>query len=219
MLWSKLCFVFVGMVGFGSAFTPLAVRRSPLNTVLGMSDVDTWIAAPADVATEQLTLIDANLKRLMDDKGLRHFMGKNNGEEDLTLEEIDKDDRYFIMASGGERGRYGLNVVYANTAALDVMCYNFAEITDTPATHMAKRGIDRKKYKAYLDTLEMRGKEGMDKEYFGFRSSNMGIRFYIREGMMWNLYDDDGNYCGQALFFDRKKACFTDPDLHSLYGI
>ena len=143
-------------------------------------------SCPPEVVEEQLTLLDKNLRRLTDGKGLLHFMEMDEAEltEDV-LKEIDEEDRFALMSFGGERGRYGYCNTYANLAAQDVFTLSHEEIVELPASHMARRGIDRKKYKQFIESLELRGKDsGIERNYYGFRVTGAGHRFYIREGMV-----------------------------------
>ena len=137
-------------------------------------------AVEMELASAQLTMLDKNLKRGTE-KGLFETLELG---EDATFADVDANSRYVVITYGGDQRRYGFNNMYANTAACTSFVMTFEEMQKTPALHLARRGIDRKKLRQKMDELKEMGKEGVDDEYYGFRANSMDDRFYIRNGVV-----------------------------------
>ena len=51
--------------------------------------------------------------------------------------------------------------------------------------------------------LQQAAEQGFVENFEGIRISRTGRRFVIKEVTLWNLADEEGNYCGQAATYAR----------------
>jgi len=87
---------------------------------------------------------------------------------------------------------------FSNASGLSLFEYNWKEFTSTPSRYSAEqpnraereRLLNRVNQKGYID------------DYSGVRISKTGKRFLIRHAIVWNVFDEHNNYCGQAAKFD-----------------
>jgi hypothetical protein len=88
---------------------------------------------------------------------------------------------------------------YANQKALSLFELDWQQLINLPSRQSAEtiNQAARDKLMAKVTT------EGFVKDYQGIRVSSQGRRFQINDGIIWNLYDKQGIYQGQA-------ACFSD---------
>jgi hypothetical protein len=49
--------------------------------------------------------------------------------------------------------------------------------------------------------MEEARRKGFISDYSGVRISRTGRRFIIQNAILWNVYDEEGAYRGQAAFF------------------
>ena len=103
----------------------------------------------------------------------------------------------FVVAASNDKADPLL--IYGNQKAMDLWELPWNEFTRMPARKTAEpvEQADRARFLA-----EVR-KEGFVKDYAGIRISSAGRRFRIRQATVWNLLDDGGRYCGQAVTFDQ----------------
>jgi hypothetical protein len=88
---------------------------------------------------------------------------------------------------------------YGNARALDLWEMNWEEFTSTPSrfTAEAPNREERARLLAEVST------HGFIRNYSGVRISKNGRRFRIQEAIVWNIFSENQEPCGQA-------ACFKD---------
>ena len=88
---------------------------------------------------------------------------------------------------------------YANLSAQNLFEMDWATFVTTPSRLSAEPAVldDRQKL------LEEVAANGFIKNYRGIRMTASGKRFWIEEAVVWNLFDRDGQYYGQAALFER----------------
>jgi hypothetical protein len=89
--------------------------------------------------------------------------------------------------------------VYANKAAQACFEYNWDEIVGLPS-HLSAEPQDRAERQRLLDAV---ARDGFATRYSGLRIAKSGRRFWIEDGILWQLVDADGVLCGQAASFGR----------------
>ncbi|MEQ1484652.1 MEKHLA domain-containing protein [Methyloglobulus sp.] len=87
---------------------------------------------------------------------------------------------------------------YANLKALELFGFNWEEFTQLPSKLSAEsiHQLERDKLLAEVS------QNGYLASYQGIRITKTGSRFLIKNAVVWNLVDDDGNYAGQAAKFE-----------------
>jgi MEKHLA domain len=88
---------------------------------------------------------------------------------------------------------------YANLKAQELFEMDWSEFCALPSRLSAEPACREEREKL----LENVARRGYSTGYKGVRISKTGRRFLIRNATVWNLYDDSGNYAGQA-------ACLFD---------
>lgn len=91
--------------------------------------------------------------------------------------------------------------VYANKAAQNCFEYPFDEFVTLPSRLSAELP-NRVERQRLLDAV---ARDGFISDYRGLRIAKSGRRFWIEDGIVWQLIDHDGNRCGQAATFSRWK--------------
>jgi len=87
--------------------------------------------------------------------------------------------------------------IYANKAAQARFEYDFDEITRLPS-RLSAEPVDRTERQKLLDAVARRG---FATGYSGLRIAKSGRRFFIEDGVVWQLIDVDGAVRGQAATF------------------
>lgn len=86
---------------------------------------------------------------------------------------------------------------FANQAALQLFEYSFEQFLQTPS-RLSAEPVERSQREQLLQQVTQ---HGHIKNYSGVRISASGKRFMIAQAVVWNLYDADDNYYGQAATF------------------
>ena len=124
--------------------------------------------------------------------------------------------RFCLLSHGPVNGLDGPVHNYANFGACGAFQLSRGDLLYMPAARMAEPGMDQQQWSLILERLRDEPKEGgrgCISKYSGWRCTMPDRRrFYIRDGVVWNCYDDDGSYYGQALMFDREKVTFMDEE-------
>ena len=89
--------------------------------------------------------------------------------------------------------------VYANKAAQICFEYSWAAFTALPS-RLSAEAPDRAERQALLDRVS---RDGFATGYAGLRISGSGRRFWIEQGIVWQIIDDDGVLHGQGAMFPR----------------
>lgn len=93
---------------------------------------------------------------------------------------------------------------YGNFATLAQFRMKWDEFTCLPSKYAAEMGSDRE---ARVKLLQQVTDDGYADETSGIvRVAGDGTRFFVPRFAVWNTYDDDGNYYGQACLFDRDEC-------------
>jgi MEKHLA domain len=88
---------------------------------------------------------------------------------------------------------------YGNRIALELWEMDWPSFTATASRQTAEL-INQVARQQMLEQVQS---QGFVKDYQGIRISRSGRRFAISNGIVWNLQDQHGKYCGQAATFDR----------------
>ena len=91
---------------------------------------------------------------------------------------------------------------YANRTAQDCFGYDWASITALPS-RLSAEAPNRAERQALLDAV---ARDGFATGYRGLRIARTGKRFWIEDGVVWQLIDRDGTIRGQAATFARWRA-------------
>lgn len=88
---------------------------------------------------------------------------------------------------------------YANRTGLDLFELNWQELLATPS-RLSAEPVNRQERERLLAAVTSKG---FIDDYAGVRISKNGRRFRIEGAVVWNVYDSEGSYYGQAACFDR----------------
>jgi PAS domain-containing protein len=83
---------------------------------------------------------------------------------------------------------------YANNAALKLFGMEREEILGLPSRFSAELVAQEER----ASLLERVTRNGYVNDYSGVRIAKSGLRFLIRNAVVWNVIDEQGNYHGQA---------------------
>jgi hypothetical protein len=101
----------------------------------------------------------------------------------------------FVLLSHGTQPDPVFN--YANLAAQQLWEMDWAQFTRMPSRLSAEK-ISQAERQAMLEEARQKG---FISHYQGIRISSKGKRFMIKEATLWNVYDEKGEYRGQAATF------------------
>jgi len=87
--------------------------------------------------------------------------------------------------------------IYANKAAQTAFEYDWDEIISLPS-RLSAEPIDRAERQRLLEAV---ARHGFATGYSGMRIAKSGRRFWIEDGVVWQLIDRDGAVRGQAATF------------------
>ena len=87
--------------------------------------------------------------------------------------------------------------IYANKAAQTCFEYGWDEIVSLPS-RLSAEPVDREERQSLLDDV---ARQGFATGYSGLRIAKSGRRFFIEDGVVWQLIDEDGAVRGQAATF------------------
>lgn len=83
---------------------------------------------------------------------------------------------------------------YANRQALKLFGMRHEEMMGLPSRYSAEP-VAREERASLLERVE---KQGFVDDYSGIRIAKDGLRFIIRNAVVWNVIDEKGDYKGQA---------------------
>lgn len=86
---------------------------------------------------------------------------------------------------------------FANPSAMALFELDFHSFIQLPSKYSAEPVSQTEREQLLAQVT----KHGCIKNYTGIRVSSSGKRFYIENAKVWNLYDDAGDYYGQAATF------------------
>ncbi|WP_075591270.1 MEKHLA domain-containing protein [Labilibacter marinus] len=117
----------------------------------------------------------------------------------LSIEEQAKqvfNSDYVLLAHNGSNDP---TFNYANQKALSLFEMTWDEFTNMPSKYSAESDERATREQFLAEVAE----KGFSKNYSGIRISKTGKRFEIRNVILWNVYDSEGNRIGQAAMFDK----------------
>jgi hypothetical protein len=86
---------------------------------------------------------------------------------------------------------------FANLKAQELWKLDWESFTEMPSRLSAEAISVEERQRA----LDEASKNGFISSYNGIRISSKGDRFRIKDAVLWNLIDDNGIFCGQAVMF------------------
>ncbi|MGY6274507.1 MEKHLA domain-containing protein [Methylomonas sp. MgM2] len=86
---------------------------------------------------------------------------------------------------------------YANKTALDLFELSWPELIRMPSRLSAEPINQEARERSMAEVLKV----GYLENYSGVRVSKSGKRFLIQNAVIWNVYDEQGGYHGQAAWF------------------
>ena len=110
-----------------------------------------------------------------------------------ALEELWSAD--FVVVSHGVASDPLFN--FGNQTALNLFELSFSQFTELPSRTSAELISQAERDKLLAEVT----KHGCMKHYTGVRISSTGKRFFIEDARVWNLYDENSEYYGQAAMF------------------
>jgi PAS domain-containing protein len=84
--------------------------------------------------------------------------------------------------------------IYGNKRAQFLFEYDWDELTSLHS-RLSAEAPERSERQAFLDQV---GRDGFVTGYRGIRVTKSGRRFWIERATVWQLFDEDGTYRGQA---------------------
>lgn len=88
---------------------------------------------------------------------------------------------------------------YGNQTAMQLFAMDWAQLTQLASRYSAEP-LARDARERLLQTVN---RQGYIDNYAGIRIASTGQRFTIQQAIVWNLLDKQGQYAGQAAYFDR----------------
>lgn len=113
------------------------------------------------------------------------------GDENVNLTEALFHAPFAVVSHGTEADPV---FNYANLKAQQLFGMNWDEFTKLPSRFSAEP-LDREDRARLLERVE---RYGFIDHYSGIRIAKDGSRFMIRNAIVWNLLDENGDYYGQA---------------------
>lgn len=100
---------------------------------------------------------------------------------------------FAVLAHSGDEPCF----IYANRAAQACFGYGWDEFIGMPS-RLSAAEPQRDERQRLLETVS---RDGFAKDYAGVRIAKSGNRFWIENGVVWNLLDSEGAVVGQAATF------------------
>lgn len=128
-----------------------------------------------------------------------HWTGKSlidTINEPLTLSES-LFKAPFVIVSHGTQADPIFN--YGNLKALELWQMEWEDFTSLPSRYSAEP-VERSERETMLTKTQT---QGFFSNFRGVRISSKGDRFFIEDGIIWNLLDEENQLCGQAASFSR----------------
>jgi hypothetical protein len=101
----------------------------------------------------------------------------------------------FVLVSHGIEADPIFN--YGNQTALELFELNFSQFSQLPSRKSAAEISQAERDQLLAEVTEY----GCIDNYTGIRVSSTGRRFFIENAKVWNLYDENSVYYGQAAVF------------------
>lgn len=92
---------------------------------------------------------------------------------------------------------------FGNLAALQMWEMDWDSFTRMPS-RLTAEPMERSARDEFMRTVS---ENGFIDNYTGIRISSTGRKFYIENATVWNLTNEQGEYCGQAAAFSQYRYC------------
>ncbi|WP_243902315.1 MEKHLA domain-containing protein [Aetokthonos hydrillicola] len=102
----------------------------------------------------------------------------------------------FVLVSHGTETDPIFN--YGNRKALELWELSWEEFTQMPSRKTAEQVVQAERDRL-LEETAIKGFSS----YSGIRISSTGKRFFIEDGILWNVIDEQKQHCGQAAVFSK----------------
>lgn len=134
-------------------------------------------------------------QRLM--KSFQHWTGGRLLDASGSPQEIAKAlfEASFVLVSHGIEADPIFN--YGNRQALELWEVSWQEFTRMPS----RKSVRELELEDREQLLSEAATKGFVKNYSGIRTSKSGKRFLIEDVLLWNVFDEQNQHCGQAAFF------------------
>lgn len=207
-------------------------RSKTRDSGTNLEDLRTRFAGADDPETEEATLyqgvqdreshillLDRSLRNLTG-RGITDRVGSSNDDDDICA--LLTSSRYALYSHGVLKPEMIDGPVnnFANFGALATFGVTYKQFVQIPSSRIAPPGFHQIQLCQTLEALELgtsriaaegtqqRGVGGFIEGYCGMRNrldlQHQGFTFRINDAVLWNIFDDEGKYCGQATFFDRE---------------
>ncbi|KST67842.1 MEKHLA domain-containing protein [Mastigocoleus testarum] len=126
----------------------------------------------------------------------KHWTGNDLVNMSDSPEEIAQQifEAPFALVSHGTEADPIFN--YGNRKALTTWELSWEEFTKMPSRQSAEEVVQEERDRLLQET-EAKGFSN----FSGVRISSTGKRFHIKNGIIWNLVDEQNQYCGQAAIY------------------
>jgi hypothetical protein len=129
-------------------------------------------------------------------------------------DDIHMNTRYAILSHSSKDGIDGPVNNYCNFGACGVFEINRDLLLGIPVKCTVNPGWNQDELSIILNRLQERNRSDDGQvvtNYSGWRCTLPNQRrFFVKNGLLWNCYDDNGEYYGQALLFDREKIVYEE---------
>jgi len=136
---------------------------------------------------EFFELLTGSFRRLLE----RPLVGKDRGPEWLY-----GDAPFVVLAHNNEADPV---FVYGNVTAQKLFGYSWNEVR-TLRSRLSAGPAEREERQKLLDAVS---KNGSIENYRGLRVKSSGAKFWMEDGIVWQLRDEQGRDHGQAATFSR----------------
>ncbi len=128
----------------------------------------------------------------------QHWIGQSLFDLSIPPEELAQAlfEAPFVVVSHGTEADPIFN--YANYQALQLWELSWEEFTQMPSRKTAQEVVQAERNRLLLDTQT----KGFS-NFSGIRITSTGKRFYIENGIIWNILDEKGQYCGQGAVYSK----------------
>ncbi len=144
----------------------------------------------SSLTLEQAKLICNNYARLFDRKLVENTQGDETLVEKLW-------HAPFVLLSHGKEQEPIFN--FANQCATTLFEFPIAELLSLPSK-LSAEPVEQQKREQLLKQVS---EYGYIDNYSGVRISSTGRRFRIDNAIIWDLFDEQGQYQGQAAMFEK----------------
>lgn len=205
--------------------SPASTPRAPLGTAASTDNDSASPPAQTLDRDRHVDLLDKSL-RYWTGRGLFEHMYPETDHDQESVgtterrpprhewDDVHMSSRFCLLSHGSENGLDGPVHNYANFGACGAFQLSRHDLMFMPAARMAEPGMDQREWSMILERLREEPKEGgrgYITDYRGWRCTMpYQRRFYVRDALVWNCFDENGTYYGQALLFDRERITFMD---------